>query len=126
MVLRAGLCWARVGAGVGVVIDAGVGVGGHRIGVEDGVGPAAPPGGVAGGLQLLTCSLGLLTLQLQLHLQLLQLRGRGPRAELAPRRTPHPRQLGQQLWRTGTERVPLVQMNGGSTLFLGPLSGSGS
>lgn len=66
VVLCAGLCW--VGAGVSIVIGAGVGVGGHRIGIEDGVGPAAPPGGVAGRLQLLTCCLRLLALQLQLHL----------------------------------------------------------
>lgn len=48
VVLRAGLCWARVGTGVSIVIEAGVGVGGHRVGVEDGVGPAAAPRGVAG------------------------------------------------------------------------------
>lgn len=112
VVLCAGLCWARVGTGVSIVIDAGVGVRGHRIGVEDGVGPAAPPGGVAGCLQLLTSCLGLLTLQLELHLKLLQLRGRGTRAELAARRTPHPRQLGQQLWRAGMERVPFIQISG--------------
>lgn len=97
VVLCAGLCWTRVGTAVSIVIDAGVGICGHRIGVEDGVCPAAPPGGVAGRLQLLTRRLRLLSLQLELHLQLLQLRGRRTRAELATRRTPHPRQLGQQL-----------------------------
>lgn len=48
VVLCTGLCWARVGTGVTIVIDAGGGVGGHRVGVEDGVGPAAAPRGVAG------------------------------------------------------------------------------
>ena len=96
-VLRAGLRGPRVGAGVGVVVGAVAGVGGGA-GVEDGVGAAAAPRGVACRLQLLARGLGLLALQLQLHLELLQLGGRGARAQLTARRATHPGQLGQELW----------------------------
>lgn len=95
--LCVGLGGPRVGTGVGVVIGAGVGVGAGRVAVEDGVGPAAASAGVAGRLQLLPRCLRLLPLQLELHLKLLELRGRRARAELASRRAPHPGQLGQQL-----------------------------
>lgn len=54
---------------------------------------------VTGRLQLLACRLCLLALQLKLHLQLLQLRGRGARrVELSSCRAPHTRQLREQLW----------------------------
>lgn len=90
IVLCVRLGQTRVRTGVGVVIGIRVGVCSSRVGVEDGVGPAAAPGGVSGRLQLLTRRLSLLTLQLQLYLELLELRGRRARAELASRRTPHP------------------------------------
>lgn len=96
--LCVGLGQSRVRAGVVGVVGAGGGVCRGRIGGEDGVGSTSP-GGVSGALQLLARRLRLLALQLELHLKLLQLGGRGTRAQLAPRRTPHPRQLGQQLWR---------------------------
>lgn len=69
----AGLRGARVWTGVGVMIGAGVGVGGSCVGVEDRVGSAAASAGVAGRLKLLTRCLRLLTLQLELHLKLLEL-----------------------------------------------------
>lgn len=54
---------------------------------------------VAGRLQLLACRLRLLTLQLKLHLQLLELRGWGSRrVELPSCGAPHTRQLREQLW----------------------------
>lgn len=62
-------------------------------GLRDRGGDAArvsAPGGVAGGLQLLPRRLRVLPLQLQLHLQLLQLRsGRARRVKLSSRGPPH-------------------------------------
>lgn len=85
--LGVGLGLARIGAGIVGVVGAGVRVRvcSSRICVEDCIGSAPSPSGVSGGFQLLTCRLGLLALQLELHLKLLELGGRRARAQLASR-----------------------------------------
>lgn len=90
--------------GQGVVIPGGGGVSAGRraAGRGDGVGACAwvvaAAGGVAARLDLLPRCLRLLALQLQLHLELLQLRGRWRRrVDLATGGAAHAGQLRQQL-----------------------------
>lgn len=63
-------------------------------------------GGLAPGhpLQLLPCHLRLLTLHLQLHLELLQLGGGVGLGEVG---AAHRRQLGEELWREGEGDVSM-------------------
>lgn len=91
-----------MGRGRRVAFTRGGAVAGRRVGGRDGVAGAAlvvaAPCRVAARLHLLPRRLGLLPLQLQLHLELLELGGRRPRrVDLAARRATHARQLRQQL-----------------------------